>query len=54
MIWDYEIQTDHLILARKPDLVSIRRRRRRRRTCCLVEFTKVDASVVIGMTLNCI
>ena len=29
-IWDFEIQTDHLILARQPDQVIIRKRERER------------------------
>ena len=35
ILWDYEIQTDHLIPARRPDLVLINKKKR---TCQLVDF----------------
>ena len=34
--WDFEIQTDHLISARRPDLVVINRKKR---TCWIVDLT---------------
>ena len=33
--WDFEIQMDHLILARRPDLEFINKKKR---TCCFVDF----------------
>ena len=35
LLWDLEIQTDHLILARQPDLVIISKEKR---TCRIVDF----------------
>ena len=39
---DFKIQSDHLIPARKPELVIIKGKRKRKekkkRTCCLVDF----------------
>ena len=35
IFWDFEIQMDHLILARRLDLVLIYKKKR---TCCLVDF----------------
>ena len=35
IIWDFEVQTDHLIPARRPDLVLIDKKRK---TCHLVDF----------------
>ena len=34
-LWDFEIQTDHLIPARRPDLIIINKRKR---TCKIVDF----------------
>ena len=35
LLWDFDIQTDHLISARKPDLVIIKKRKK---ICKIVEF----------------
>ena len=35
ILWDFEIQTDHLIPARRPDLVLINKKKR---TCHIVDF----------------
>ena len=35
LLWDFEIQTDHLISARRPDLIIINRKER---TCRIVDF----------------
>ena len=35
ILWDFEIQTDHLISARQPDLVIIKKREG---TCKIVDF----------------
>ena len=35
ILWDFEIQTDHLITARRPDLVLINKKKR---TCQIVDF----------------
>ena len=35
ILWDFEIQTDHLIPARRPDLVLINKKRK---TCRIVDF----------------
>ena len=36
ILWDFEIQTDHLIPARRPDLVVINKKQK---TCRLVDFS---------------
>ena len=35
ILWDFKIQTDHLITARRPDLVLINKKKR---TCHIVDF----------------
>ena len=34
-IWDFDIQTDHLISARRPDIIIINKKKR---TCKIVDF----------------
>ena len=36
LLWDFNIQTDHLILARRPDLIIIKKKKKR--TCKIVDF----------------
>ena len=36
LLWDFNIQTDHLIPARRPDLITINKKKNR--TCKLVNF----------------
>ena len=35
LLWDFDIHTDHLISARKPDLITINKKKR---TCKIVDF----------------
>ena len=35
ILWDFEIQTDHLISARRPDLMIVKKKKR---TCRIVDF----------------
>ena len=35
LLWDFDIQTDHLMSTRRPDLIIINKRRR---TCKIVDF----------------
>ena len=35
LLWDFEIQTDHLISVRRPDLIIINNKKR---TCRIVDF----------------
>ena len=35
--WDFDIQTDHLISARRPDLIIINKKKKKR-TCRIVDF----------------
>ena len=37
LLWDFNIQTDHLIPARRPDLIIINKKEKR--TCKIVDFT---------------
>ena len=38
LLWDFNIQTDHLIPARRPDLIIINKKKRKKRTCKIVDF----------------
>ena len=35
LLWDFDLQTDHLILARRPDLIMINKKKR---ICKIVDF----------------
>ena len=37
-LWDFEKQTDHLISARRPDLIIISKKKKKKRTCRIVDF----------------
>ena len=36
--WDFNIQTDHLIPARRPDLIIISKKKKKKRICKIVDF----------------
>ena len=36
LLWDFEIQTDHLISARRPDLIKVKKKKKR--TCRIGDF----------------
>ena len=41
LLWDFEIQTDHFILARRPDLLIVKKKKKKekkKRTCKTVDF----------------
>ena len=38
ILCDFEIQTDHLISARQPDLVIVIKKEEKKRTCPIVDF----------------
>ena len=41
LLWDFNIQTDHLIPARRPDLITIakkKKKKKKKRTCKIVDF----------------
>ena len=42
LLWDFDIQTDHLIPARRPDLIIInekkKKKKKKKRTCIIVDF----------------
>ena len=44
LLWDFDVHTDHLISARRPDLIIInkkkkkKKRRKKKRTCKIVDF----------------
>ena len=37
LLWDFEIETDHLISARRPDLMIVTQRKKKK-TCWVVDF----------------
>ena len=40
LLWDFDIQTDHLISARRPDVIIINNNKKR--TCKIVDFAVSD------------
>ena len=39
LLWDFEIQTDHVISVRRPDLIIInKKKKKKKRTCRIVDF----------------
>ena len=38
LLWDFDIHTDHLISAIRPDLIVINKKKKRKRTCKIVDF----------------
>ena len=42
MIWDFNIQTDHLIPARRPDLIIINKKKKKKRKKKKREFAKLS------------
>ena len=41
LLWDFNVQTDHLIPARRPDLIIInkkKKKKKRKKTCKIVDF----------------
>ena len=38
LLWDFNIQTDHLIPARRPDLIINKKKKKRKRTCKIIDF----------------
>ena len=47
-LWDFNIQTDHLISARKPDLIIITKKKKKKRMCKIVDFA-VTAEHIINL-----
>ena len=47
ILWDFKIQTDHLIFARQPDIMIVnkkkkkKRRKKKKRTCQIVDFAVI-------------
>ena len=37
--WDFHIQTDHLISARRPDLIIINNNKKKKRNCKIIDFS---------------
>ena len=38
LLWDFDIHTDHLISARRPDLIIINNKKKKKRICKIVDF----------------
>ena len=38
LLWDFNIQTDHLIPARRPDIIIINNKKKKKRICKIVDF----------------
>ena len=39
LLWDFDVQTVHLIPARRPDLIIIKKKKKMKRNCKTVDFT---------------
>ena len=39
LLWDFDIQTDHLILARSRDLIIMTNKNKKKRICKIDDFT---------------
>ena len=39
LLWGFEIQTDHLISARRPDLITLKKKKKKKKTCRVEDFT---------------
>ena len=37
-LWDFDIHTDHLISARRPDLIIMDKKKKKKRICKIVDF----------------
>ena len=48
LFWDFEIQTDHLISAKQPDLVKVNKKKR---SCQTVDFA-VSANHIVKLKEN--
>ena len=38
LLWGFNIQTDHLIPVRRPDLIKIKNKKKKKRICKIVDF----------------
>ena len=38
LLWNFDIQGDHLILAKSPYLIVIKKKKKKKRTCIIVDF----------------
>ena len=38
LLWDFDIHTNHIIPARKPDLIIINKKKKKKRICKIVDF----------------
>ena len=38
LLWDFDVQTDHLISARRPDLIIINKQKKKKKICKIVDF----------------
>ena len=47
LLWDFDIQMDHLISARRPDLIKINKKKKKK-NCKIVDFA-VPADHIINM-----
>ena len=41
LLWDFDIQTDHLILARRPDLIIINKKKKRKSVKLLILVSRL-------------
>ena len=46
--WDFNIQTDHLIAARRPDLIIINKKKKKKKICKIIDFA-VPADLRINL-----
>ena len=49
LLWDFNIQTDHLIPARRPDLIIINKRKR---ICKIVDLKRNEKKMPLGLIIS--
>ena len=52
LLWDFNIQTDHLIPARRPDLILINNKKKKKERICKIVFFTVPADRRINLKEN--
>ena len=49
LLWDFNIRTDHLILARRPDLIIIKKKKKKKKKICKIVDFAVPADYRINL-----
>ena len=52
ILWDFEIQADHLIPTRRPDLVMINKKKKKKTCCCYIVNFTIPANCTVKIKEN--